>query len=253
MDETTTGEGEALAWLCHLEPLLAGRRTLVVCAPGEVRSLQAWLAGRGLVRALAVADEAGIAPHFDRIVVHPRPGAPLDPGRIAGLGALLAPEGLLAVGVLPEDAGAEALLRQAFPVVEKAALLPFAGWAVVPAGAGAGEVTWDGTALPAQRPGSLLLLCGARPSGLAGATVVALPLPEPRAPDLPLRALEEGGAAQLSGAREAELSAEVLALSWRREELERDLALAVAERDALRARLEGGAAGAADPSDLLSP
>jgi hypothetical protein len=97
-----------------------------------------------------------------------------------------------------------------------------------------------------------------RPSGIAGPTVVALPAPEaaPAAPPaLPAPGLEEAAAGQRAGAREAELSAEVLALSWSRDELARELSRVEAERDALRARLDRDPAlpGGGDLPDLLSP
>jgi hypothetical protein len=248
MPEIPPAEGESLARLSHLEPLLAGQRVLVLCAPGTVRACQAWLAERRLAGALATADDAGLAPHFDRIVVQPGEGRPLGAARLGRLRALLAPGGLLAVSAGPDEAGVETLLREAFPVVETASVVPLAGFAVVPPSGPAAGMTWDGSGLEAPRPSSRLFLCGVAPSGLAGATLVALPLAGAQAPGL-----ADGAAAQLAMAREEELSAEVLALSWRADALRRELAGAVAERDALRARVarEAGPADTAGLPDLL--
>lgn len=44
---------------------------------------------------------------------------------------------------------------------------------------GPGDLTWDGRWLGAGPPAARLLLCGDRPSGLRGATVVALPPGDP--------------------------------------------------------------------------
>lgn len=249
MPDATPAEGESLARLSHLEPLLAGRRTLVVCAPGEARASQAWLAARGHAGATAVADEAGAGGPFDRILVQSRDGSPPPAERLARLRSMLAPGGLLAVAVGPEASGVETTLREAFPVVEAATLLPVSGFAVVPAAA-AGEMTWDGSRLAGDRPSSLLFLCGEAPSGLAGPTIVAQDAPASPAPGI-----AEAAEAQVAGARAEELAAEVLALTWAADDLRRALAAAVAERDALRARAgrEPGPADVAGLPDLLDP
>ncbi len=250
MPEPTAAGGESLARLSHLEPLLAGRRVLVLCAPGTMRTCQAWLAGRRIAGALAVAAEAGLAPHFDRIVVQPLPGRPLGAERLERLRALLAPGGLLAVAAGPDDADVEPLLRGGFPVVEVASIVPLSGFAVVPPSGAAGGMTWDGSGLEAAPPSSRLFLCGAAPSGLLGATVVALPPPPAPEPDL-----TDAAAAQRALAREEELNAEVLALAWKADALLRERDGAVAERDALRAtrEREPGPADLAGLPDLLSP
>ncbi len=111
-------------------------------------------------------------------------------------------------------------------------------------------MTWDGSRLSGERPSSLLFLCGDAPSGLAGATVVA-----EDAPGAPAPGLAEGAETQAAGARAEELAAEVLALTWAADDLRRALAAAVAERDALRARVAGepGPADVAGLPDLLEP
>ena len=263
MPEPSTARGEVLARLSHLEPLLAGRRVLVLGAPEDARASAEFLAARGVESPVAATDEAGLEPSFDRIVLHPRDGQRLSPERIGALRALLAPGGLLAVAVPADDDATEPLLRAAFPVVEPAALLPVAAWAVAAAGAGSAGVTWDGAGLGATRPSSLLFLCGDQPSGLRGATVMALPAAEPAAPAAVVPAvvvpdLADVAAAERADAREAELEAEVLALSWSRDDLARALAAAVAERDALQARVAAASAAPAAPrpddlDDLLPP
>ena len=187
-------------------------------------------------------------------MVHPQEDRPLSPERVRALRDLLAPGGWLAVAVPAGEETVEPLLREAFPVVEVAEVLPLSAWAVVPAGAGPGEVTWDGTRLGSPRPGSRLLLCGERLSAPRSATVMALPVaPSGGAaagPDLAAAA-----AVERAEARAAEAAAEVLALSWRRDELLAELAATAAERDLLRARREAapGEAPSSDLPDLLSP
>lgn len=255
MTEPSIVPGEVLARLSHLEPLLAGRRVLVAGSPADAGASVAFLAGRGVDATAAPSGEDGLAPPFDRILVHPEADRPLSAGRIGALRALLAPDGLLAVAVPAADEGAAPLLREAFPVVEEVLLVAVSGWAAVPAGAGPGELTWDGTGLGSPRPSSLLFLCGARPSGLRGATVLALP---PLAPPPSVAAgpdLAAAAEAERAGAREAELEAQVVALTFRRDVLEEELAAVAAERDALRSRRTPapGDAPAPDLPDLLSP
>ncbi len=209
MSEPSIAAGEVQAVLGHLDPLLAGRHVLVV-GPDDER--------------------------------------PLTEERILALRAQLAPGGLLAVALRPGEAAAVPILRALFPVVESAGVLPLRAWAVVPEGAPPGDVTWDGRGLGAALPAVRLLLCGERPSGLRGATVVALPA-DPGAGS----GLEGAAAIERAEAREAELAAEVLALSWRTGELTRELAAAVAERDTLRAARDRAPAPIPDLPDLLSP
>lgn len=266
MTEPSIVPGEVLARLSHLEPLLAGRRVLVVGPPDAAAASAAHLSGRGGDAPVVASSEAGLAPPFDRIVVHPEVDRPLTVERIGALRALLAPGGVLAVAVPAADAGAGSLLREAFPVVEEFLLVAVSAWAAVPADAGAGEITWDGTGLGSPRPTSLLLVCGERSSGLRGATVRAMP-PGPAVgaaggpaadaaagpsvlPDL--AAVAE---AERAGAREAELAAQVMALSFRRDVLEAELAAVAAERDALRSRRTPAPGDAPSPDlpDLLSP
>ena len=253
MHESPTAGGEILARLSHLEPLLAGRRVLVLGSPEDAGASAVFLSDRGVALPVAAPDETGLAPSFDRIVVHHQEDRPLSPERVRALRDLLAPGGLLAVAVPAGEAGAEGFLRDAFPVVEAADLLPISAWVVVPEGAVAGELTWDGSRLGSPRPTTRLLVCGEHPSGPVGSTVMALPgaAAGPAAgPDLVAAA-----AAERAEALAAEATAEVLALSWRRDELAQELAAAVAERDALRARREAapGAATSPDLPDLLSP
>ena len=256
MTEPSIVPGEALARLSHLEPLLAGRRVLVLGSPDDTGTSAAFLSRRGVDATIAAAGDEGIPPGFDRILVHPEAGRPLSAGRIGDLRALLRPDGLLAVAVPGGEEGALPLLREAFPVVEEVLFVAVSGWAVVPAGAGSGEVTWDGTGLGSPRPSSRLLLCGARASGLRGATVLALPPGAAVDPGVPvgpdLAAVVE---AERAGAREAELEAQVVALSWRRDALEEELAAVAAERDALRSRPSPAPGDAPSPGlpDLLSP
>jgi hypothetical protein len=256
MHETSSAGGEVLARLSHLEPLLAGRRVLVLGSPEDAGASAVILSDRGVVLPVAAPDEAGLAPPFDRIVVHPGQDRPLSAERVRALRDLLAPGGLLAVAVPVDDGTTEPLLREAFPAVEAAAVLPLSAWAVVPEGAAPGEVTWDGTRLASQRPTSRLLLCGDRPAAPRGATVLALPHelgPPPVAGEGP--DLAAAAAAERAEARAAVAAAEVLALTWRRDELEAELSAAVAERDALRSRREAtpGTAATPDLPDLLSP
>ncbi len=254
MTEPSILPGEVLARLSHLEPLLAGRRVLVVGSPDDAGASAALLSDRGAVATAAPPGDGGLAPPFDRILVHPETDRPLTAERIGALRALLAPDGLLAVAVPAGGEDAVALLRDAFPVVEEVVLVAVSGWAAVPAGAGSGEVTWDGTGLGSLRPSSLLLVCGARPSGLRGATVLALPplaaVALAAGPDL--AAVAE---AERAGAREAELEAQVVALTWRRDALEEELAAVTADRDALRSRRTPAPGDAPSPDlpDLLSP
>lgn len=257
MHEPSTAGGEVLARLSHLEPLLAGRRVLLLGSPEDAGASAVFLSDRGVVLPVAAPDEVGLAAPFDRIVVHPRRDLPMSTERVRALRDLLAPGGLLAVAVPVDDEATEPLLREAFPTVEAAAVLPLAAWAVVPEGAATGQVTWDGTRLASARPTSRLLLCGERRSGPGGATVLALPplgaAAAPVADEGP--GLAAAVAAERAEARAAAAAAEVLALSWRRDELEAELSAAVAERDALRARRETapGAAASPDLPDLLSP
>jgi hypothetical protein len=250
MSEPSIVRGEVLARLSHLEPLLAGRRVLVVGTPGDAGASAAFLSGRGVDATIAPSGEDGLAPSFDRILVHPEADRPLSAERIGRLGALLAPGGLLAVGVPGAEEGAGTLLREAFPVVEVVLLVAVSAWAAVPADAGPDGLTWDGTGLGSTRPTSLLFLCGERSSGSRGATVLALPPVAATGPDLV--AVAE---AERAGAREAELSAQVVALSWRRDALEEELAAVAAERDALRSLRTPvpGDAPSSDLPDLLSP
>lgn len=257
MTEPSIVPGEVLARLSHLEPLLAGRRVLVVGSPDDAAASAAFLSGRGVVATVSPSGEDGLAPDFDRILVHPEAARPLSEDRVGALRALLAPDGLLAVAVPAGDEGVVPLLREAFPVVEEILLVAVSGWAAVPAGAGPGEFTWDGTGLGSPRPSSHLFLCGARPSGLRGATVLALPPVLAAGPGLAAAGPDLAAAveAERAGARAAELEARLLALSWRRDALEEELAAAVAERDALRSRRTPAPGDAPSPDlpDLLSP
>ncbi len=254
MPEPFTAGGEVLARLSHLEPLLAGRRVLVLGSPEDAGASAVFLSDRGVALPVAAPDEVGLAPPFDRIVIHPQQDRPLTAERIRALRDLLAPGGLLAVAVPPGEELLEPVLRDAFPIVQAADVLPLLAWAVVPVGSRPGEVTWDGTRISSPRPTSRLLLCGERPSAPRGATVLVLPVePAPGAaagPDLAAAA-----AVERAEALAAEAAAEVLALSWKRDELVGELAAAVAERDHLRARRESapGATPSPDLPDLLSP
>jgi len=247
-----TVDGEVLARLSHLEPILAGRRVLVLGDAAAAGASAAFLSGRGpAVIRTASAAEGEPAGAFDCVIVHPDAGNPLTAGRVAALRALLAGGGILAVAVLPAEAPAAALLRAAFPAVEAVALFPIAAWAAAPARARPGEVTWDGSRLASARPASLLFLCGDRRPALRGATVLALPVGEVEASpghDLALEAASERAAA-----REAELAAEVLGLSWERDRLAGELAAARAGADALRGGSRPGDPEAPDPGllDLL--
>lgn len=252
MPRQPTAHGEVLARLSHLEPVLGGRRVLVLGGPAAAGASAAFLSGRGpaAIRT-AGAEEGEPAGAFDCVIVHPEGGSPLTSARVAALRALLAEGGLLAVAVLPDEAGAAALLRAAFPAVEAVALFPIAAWAAAPARALPGEVTWDGSRLASARPASLLFLCGERLPALRGTTVLALPAGEMGAPagqDLALEAASERAAA-----REAELAAEVLGLSWERDRLEGELAAARAAAEALRSGPPRGDPDAPDPGllDLL--
>jgi hypothetical protein len=245
MWEPSIAEGEVLARLAHLEPLLAGTRVLVVGSPEDARPTGAFLEDRGAARVRCVEDEAAAAAGagtFDRVVVHPVEGRAVSAERVAALRALLAPGGLLAVAVPGGEDGAGSLLREAFPVVEEAVLVRVSAWAVAPSAARPGDVTWDGSRLGAVRPSSRLFVCGDRPSGLEGVTVTALPAGEP-GPDLDALALAEGAAA-----REEELRSGMVALAWQRDELARALELA-------RATREPAPPGPGTPGgdDLLSP
>lgn len=237
MHETVSAGGEVLARLSHLEPLLDGRRVLVLGSPEDAGASAVFLSDRGAAVPVVAPDEVGLAPPFDRIVIHPRPDRPLSAGRVRALRDLLAPGGLLAVALPVDDQATESLLREAFPSVEAAAVLPLSAWAVVPEGAAPREVTWDGTFLASPRPASRLLLCGERPTWPRAATVLAMP-PAVGAPPVADEGpdLAAAAAAERAEARAAEAAAEVIALSWRRDELEAELSAAVAERDALRAR-----------------
>lgn len=255
MTEPSNVPGEVLARLSHLEPLLAGRRVLVLGSPEDAGASAAFLAGRGIEATVASSGEGGLAPSFDRIVAHPEADRPMSAGRVQVLRALLAPDGLLAVAVPDGDGGSASLLREAFPVVDEFLVLPLSGWAAVPAGAGPRELTWDGTEVGSPRPASRLLLCGARASGLRGATVLALPALAPPAPAAAGPDLAAIVLAERAGAREAELAAQVAALSFRRDALEDELAAVTAERDALRSRRTPAPGDAPSPDlpDLLSP
>ncbi len=218
MSETSIARGEVLARLAHLEPVLSGRRVLVLGSPEDAGASAVFLSERGVALPVAAPDEAGLSPPFDRIVLHHQEDRPLSPERVRALRDLLAPGGLLAVAVPVEVEGVEPLLREAFPAVEVADLLPLSAWAVVPAGAAPGEVTWDGSRLGPARPTSRLLLCGGRPSGPGSATVVALPAAPPAGAAAGAD-LAAAAVAERAEARAAEAAAEVLALSWARDEL----------------------------------
>lgn len=180
MTEPIPDAAEALARLGHLEPALLGRSLLVLGGNAERDASRAWMAARGIEGSVLAEAEAEATPAgFERIVVHPG-GGPLSPERIARLRALLAPAGLLAVALRPGDEGVEPLLRDAFPVVETAVLLPVPAWLVIPESPAPGEISWDGSGLGAPAAASRLLLCGSGPSGLRSTTVVAgPPLPAP--------------------------------------------------------------------------
>jgi len=254
MPGTFTAGGEVLARLSHLEPLLVGRHVLVLGSPEDAGASAVFLSDRGVALPVAAPDEAGLAPPFDRIVVHPQADRPLSPERVRALRDLLAPGGWLAVAVPADEESVEPLLRAAFPVVEVADVLPLSAWAVVPAGAGPGEITWDGTRLGSPRPASRLLLCGESRSAPGAATVVALPA-DPSAGAAAGPDLAAAAAVERAEARAAEAAAEVLALSWKRDELVEELAATAAERDRLRARREAApdAAPSSELPDLLSP
>jgi hypothetical protein len=245
-------DGEVLARLSHLEPILAGRRVLVVGDAAAAGASASFLSGRGPVAIRTASSEDGEpGGAFDCVIVHPDAGRPLTAGRVAALRALLAGGGILAVAVLPVEADAAVLLRAAFPAVDVVALFPIAAWAAAPARALPGEVTWDGSRLASARAASLLYLCGERLPALRGATVLAIPAGEVEAApghDLALEAVSERAAA-----REAELAAEVLGLSWERDRLQGELAQARAAADALREGPRPGDPGAPDPGllDLL--
>ena len=254
MPGTFTAGGEVLARLSHLEPLLVGRHVLVLGSPEDAGASAVFLSDRGVALPVAAPDEAGLAPPFDRIVVHPQADRPLSPERVRALRDLLAPGGWLAVAVPADEESVEPLLRAAFPVVEVADVLPLSAWAVVPVGAGPGEITWDGTRLGSPRPASRLLLCGESRSAPGAATVVALPA-DPSAGAAAGPDLAAAAAVERAEARAAEAAAEVLALSWKRDELVGELAATAAERDRLRARREAApdAAPSSELPDLLSP
>jgi hypothetical protein len=233
MSGQPTVNGEVLARLSHLEPILAGRRILVVGDAAAAGASATFLSGRGPVAIRTAASEEGEpAGAFDCVVVHPDAANPLTAARVAALRALLAGGGVLAVAVLPAEAAAAALLRAAFPAVEAVALLPISAWAAAPARARPGELTWDGSRLEAARPASILFLCGERLPALRGTTVLALPAGE--AGDAPGLDLGSEAASERAAAREAELAAEVLALSWERDRLAGELAGARAAAEALR-------------------
>jgi hypothetical protein len=177
MAEPSPGAGEILARLSHLWPLLPGRRVLVLGSPEAGAASAAFLAERAVPVIRTAPDESGLeGASFDLAVLHDVPAPEMTPGRARALRALLPPGGLLAVAAAPGDREAvAAALGEAFPVVEVAALSRLSAWAVAPAAARPGEVTWDGSLLGGVRATSYLLLCGAARSGLRGATVLALP------------------------------------------------------------------------------
>jgi hypothetical protein len=247
-----TVDGEVLARLSHLEPVLAGRRVLVLGDAAAAGASAAFLSGRGPAAIRTGRSEEGEpAGAFDCVVVHPEAGSPLTAGRVDALRALLAGGGLLAVAVLPAEAAAASLLRAAFPAVEALAIFPVAAWAVAPSRTRPGEVTWDGSRLASARPASLLFLCGERIPAISGATVLALPAGEAGAP--PGHDLAAEAASERAAAREAGLAAEVLELSWERDRLAGELASARAAADALRTGQPPGDPEASDPGlqDLL--
>ena len=258
------GSGEALARLAHLAPLLRGRRVLLL--GGDAEAGAAFAAGHAAAVETAPAAHGLPAEGFDLVVLQdPREDVT---AQLPALRALVAPGGTLAVAAAPgaRDGVLEAL-RAAFPSVEVAAVWPLAAWAVAPSGARPGQVTWDGSMLAGALASSYLLLCGAAPTGLAEATVAALPAPVPAADAGEARASEEvrailaqadaaalgdRAALERAAAREAELEAEVTSLLWQKDEAEAALARAVAERDRLAAARDPAAApGGDDVPDLL--
>ncbi|MGA8891238.1 MAG: hypothetical protein WB493_06700, partial [Anaeromyxobacteraceae bacterium] len=70
-----TVDGELLARLSHLEPLLQGRRVLVIGDAAAAGASAAFLSGRGpsAIRT-ARSAEGEPAGAFDCVIVHPEPG-----------------------------------------------------------------------------------------------------------------------------------------------------------------------------------
>ncbi len=263
MADATTGPGELLARLSFLQPLLAGRRVLLVGAGGHVDVAAGFLAARGAA-SVSVADDATDAGAEHAVVVVAAPRDPAAPGRVEALRGLLAPGGILAAAALPGQRDAvAAILAAAFPSVEVAAVLPVEAWAVAPAAARPGAVTWDGSMLRGAGPASYLLLCADVPTGLAVATVTALPAAasadaREASASAEVRAILERADASLADAhveleravaREADLRAEVATLLWQKGEADEALARAVAERDRLAAATRSSGDG--DVADLL--
>jgi hypothetical protein len=261
--DATTGPAELLARLSFLQPLLAGRRVLLVGAGAHVDAAAGFLAARG-VASVSVADDAPDAGADHGVVVDAAPLDPGDPRRIAALRGLLAPGGVLAAAALPDQRDAVvAALAASFPSVEVAAVLPVEAWAVAPAAARPGAVTWDGSMLRGAGPASYLLVCADAPTGLAVATVTALPSaaavdPREARASAEVRAILERADASLAAAqveleqavaREADLRAEVATLLWQKDEADEARARAVAERDRLAAAARSSGEG--DVADLL--
>jgi hypothetical protein len=208
MTEQAHVGGEVLARLAHLQPLLAGRRVLVLGDAADGAAAAAFLSERSVAVVRTAPDESGLGSAAHDLVVLAAPLDPAAPARVAALRALLSPGGVLAAAATPGGRDAVAAeLRAAFPSVEVAGIWPLAAWAVAPSGSRPGAVTWDGSMVAGAPASSYLFLCGGSPTGLATATVAALPV-----------APREAGSRE-----EARASAEVRALLD-----QADVALAVA-------------------------
>jgi len=190
-----------------------------------------------------------------------------DPDRVAELKALLSPGGLL-VAALPAAGGAglpalagtrpptaddtppyeafHTALAAHFAVVEIATQSAMVGYVLAAAGAADGReplVVLDGSLAGTDEAAYYLAVCGSRPSGLTGLTLVALP-PRPLA-DAAVENAEaakarapSAGAPALDAPRLAELEAEGAAARERAEALHGDLAREREARSKAEAALE---------------